>query len=69
MTVGTLYASLEDLRGDGTIEATEGAVLDADLRFDASHETQTVLSFGSGGTLTVTPAGGGLGRDTRARAH
>jgi hypothetical protein len=55
---GTLYASISDLHGDGTIAATNG-VLDADLKFNAANPTQAVVGFGSGGTLTVT-AGVGL---------
>ena len=61
VTAGTLWASLSDIHGDGTITVNKGAVLDADLVFDASHGTQAITSFGSGGTLTVTAAGGELG--------
>ncbi|WP_425397359.1 hypothetical protein [Aeoliella sp.] len=61
VTAGTLYASLDDLHGDGTITATQGAVVDADLEFDAAHGTQAVTSFGSGGTLSVTVDAGNLG--------
>jgi T5SS/PEP-CTERM-associated repeat protein len=60
VTTGTLYASLTNLYGNGTITATNGAVLDADLRFDAAHPSQATLVFGSGGTLTVTAGGGVL---------
>ena len=60
VTAGTLYASLGDLHGDGVI-SVDGAVLDTDLRFDATHPTQVVNDFGSGGTLTVTAGGGTLG--------
>ena len=60
VTAGTLFASLGDLHGDGVI-TVDGAVLDADLRFDATHPTQAVTAFGSGGTLTVTAGGGLLG--------
>ena len=56
----TLYASLKDLHGDGTITAS-GAVLDGDLMFNATHKTQNVLTFGSGGALTVAVDGGELG--------
>jgi fibronectin-binding autotransporter adhesin len=62
VTARTLYASLGDLHGDGTIVATSGAILDADLQFNAAHPAQAVFNFGTGGTLTVTPAlGGSLG--------
>jgi fibronectin-binding autotransporter adhesin len=57
----TLYASLGDLHGNGTVETTTGAVLDADLQFNAAHPAQTVLGFGAGGMLTVTAANGILG--------
>jgi T5SS/PEP-CTERM-associated repeat protein len=53
VTTGTLWASLEDLHGDGTITATKGAVIDADLTFDDSHGTHQTFPFGSGGTLAV----------------
>ena len=55
VSAGSVYASLADFHGDGTIGAT-GAVLDADLQFNAP---QSVLGFGGGGTLTVAPAAGG----------
>jgi len=58
---GELYASLSSLHGNGMITVTEGAVLDADLRFDAAHGTQQTLPFGTGGRLTVSVAGGNLG--------
>jgi fibronectin-binding autotransporter adhesin len=61
VTATTLYASLGDLHGNGTIAATTGAVLDADLQFNAAHPAQAVFGFGAGGTLTVTAAGGSLG--------
>lgn len=53
VTVQRLFASLANLYGNGTINATKGAVLDADFRFDAAHPSQTTLAFGSGGVLTV----------------
>jgi len=56
-----LLASLSDLYGNGTITATHGAVLDADLVFDGTHGNQTSVSFGSGGTLTVHTGGWILG--------
>ena len=61
VTARTLYASLDDLYGDGTIIASAGAVLDADLVFDSSYGTTAYTTFGSGGTLTVTADGGVLG--------
>ncbi len=67
VTASSLFASLDDLHGDGTITVSEGAVLDADIRFDAYQPTQNVFSFGSGGTLTVTTAGGKLGAGYKGR--
>jgi T5SS/PEP-CTERM-associated repeat protein len=61
VTAGTLYASLGDLHGDGTITASKRAILDADLLFDATQGSQTAIGFGTGGTLNVTAAGGDLG--------
>jgi T5SS/PEP-CTERM-associated repeat protein len=61
VTADTLYASLGDLHGNGTIASTKGAVLDADLQFNATHPAEAVLGFGAGGALTVTAAGGSLG--------
>jgi fibronectin-binding autotransporter adhesin len=61
VTAATLIASVDDLHGNGTIAATSGAVLDADLQFNAAHPTQNVIGFGAGGTLTVAAAGGVLG--------
>jgi T5SS/PEP-CTERM-associated repeat protein len=60
VTAGTLFASLGDLHGDGTIAAA-GAILDADLQFNAAQPAEAVFGFGAGGTLTVTAAGGSLG--------
>ena len=45
----------------GRLQVTRGVVLDADLRFDATHGTQQTLAFGSGGKLTFNIAGGPLG--------
>ena len=53
VTAGTLYASLGDLSGDGTITATEGAVLDANLVFDGTHGLTQTLCFGTGGILNL----------------
>jgi len=61
VVAGTLYSSLSDLFGDGTITATQGALLDADLVFDATHGNQASVTFGTGGTLNVQAAGGELG--------
>ncbi|WP_197529212.1 hypothetical protein [Aeoliella mucimassa] len=58
---GSLSASLNDLHGDGSIIATTGAVLDADIRFDSTSGTTREYSFGTGGTLTVQWDGGPLG--------
>ncbi|RPI64018.1 MAG: PEP-CTERM sorting domain-containing protein [Planctomycetaceae bacterium] len=60
VTAATLFASLGDLYGNGTITATNGAVLDADLVFDATHGTTKVIPFGSGGTLNFTLATNGV---------
>lgn len=59
VSANTLWACLSDLHGNGTLTAQAGAVLDADLRFDASHGTTQTLTFGSGGTLQVTVGGTG----------
>jgi fibronectin-binding autotransporter adhesin len=66
VSAATLYASLENLHGNGTIAATTGAILDADLQFNAAHPAQAELEFGTGGTLTVTAAGGNLGAGYKA---
>ena len=47
-----LYASLEDLHGNGII-STGGGVLDADMVFAAADGLSTV-TFGSGGTLNLS---------------
>jgi T5SS/PEP-CTERM-associated repeat protein len=60
VTPNTLYASLSNLHGNGTI-AANGAVLDDDLQFNAAQPAQAVFEFGAGGTLTVTPGVGSLG--------
>jgi len=61
VTTGSLYASLSDLHGDGTIVATQGAVLDADVVLDRDHGNKATYSFGTGGTLNVTFNGGDMG--------
>jgi fibronectin-binding autotransporter adhesin len=53
---GGLYASLISLFGNGTI-ATNGAVLDADLVFDAAHGLQNQFAFGTGGILNLNQNG------------
>jgi len=53
VTARTLYASLGDLFGDGTITVTHGAVLDADLVFDGCQAPEQTIPFGTGGTLNV----------------
>lgn len=58
VSAGTFYASLDDLHGDGTILAN-GAILDADLKFNALGGNQAAVAFGSGGMLRVTASGGG----------
>ena len=58
VTARTLYASLSNLLGNGTI-TTNGAVLDADLVFDGTHGLQQTLAFGSGGTLNLNLDGTG----------
>ena len=44
VTARALFASLSDLHGDGII-TVDGAVLDADLRFDTTHPTQMVTAL------------------------
>jgi len=61
VVAGRLYASLSNLLGDGTITATNGGVLDAELVFDAIQVNQTTVPFGAGGTLTIQTNGGVLG--------
>ena len=57
VTARTLYASLDDLFGNGTITVQGGAVLDADLVFDGTHGLTQALPFGTGGTLNLTVDG------------
>jgi len=54
----TIYASSNDLSGNGTITA-KGAVLDANLVFDATHGLTQAIPFGSGGALNLTLDGTG----------
>jgi fibronectin-binding autotransporter adhesin len=58
VTAGTIYASLSNLSGNGTI-TVKGAVLDTDLVFDGNHGLQQTLAFGTGGTLNLTLDGSG----------
>ncbi|HUS93276.1 MAG TPA: PEP-CTERM sorting domain-containing protein [Phycisphaerae bacterium] len=58
VSAGTLYASLGDLLGDGTVEV-RGVVIDANLVFDATHGTQQTLTFGTGGELRLNLDGTG----------
>jgi fibronectin-binding autotransporter adhesin len=48
----TLYASLSDLYGNGTIAAS-GAILDTALVFDATHGLSQAIPFGTGGALNL----------------
>jgi T5SS/PEP-CTERM-associated repeat protein/autotransporter-associated beta strand protein len=50
LTTKRLYASLNDVSGNGTITVSNGGALDADLVLGAGP--QTSVAFGSGGTLT-----------------
>ncbi len=54
----TLFASLSDLHGNGTISAN-GAVLDANLQLDATHGVNQTVAFGSGGSLNLNVDGTG----------
>jgi T5SS/PEP-CTERM-associated repeat protein len=66
VTARTLYASLSNLFGNGTITAN-GAVLDADFVFDSSHGLAQAFSFGTGGTLNLNFDGtGDLGAGYKA---
>jgi fibronectin-binding autotransporter adhesin len=54
-----LFASMNRLLGNGAI-VTNGAVLDADVVFDATQGAHDTLTFGMGGVLTVNEDGGGV---------
>lgn len=54
----TLFASLGNLSGNGTIQA-KGVILDADVRFDSTHGLQQNITFGSLGTLALNVDGTG----------
>lgn len=56
VTTAGLYAAVSDLHGNGIINATQGAVLDGDLNFNAANGAEAVIAFGTGGTLTVNAA-------------
>src|SRR5205823_2772318 len=58
VTAATLYASLADLHGNGTI-SVNGVVLDNDVTFDSAHGTAQTIAFGAGGTLSVNLNGNG----------
>jgi T5SS/PEP-CTERM-associated repeat protein len=58
VTTKTLYASLSDLFGNGSI-IVNGANLDADLVFDDTHGLTQVVAFGSGGALNLNVDGSG----------
>lgn len=58
VTAGTLFASLSNLFGNGTITA-KGAVLDTDLVFDSTHGIQQTIAFGTGGSLNLNLDGSG----------
>ena len=58
VTAETLYASLGNLLGNGTIE-THGAILDTDLVFDSTHGLVQTLPFGTGGALNLDVNGTG----------
>ena len=62
VTIGqTLFTSISNLSGNGTISAN-GAILDADLVFDSG--SQQVQPFGTGGQLTIGPGDIGVGYRT-----
>jgi T5SS/PEP-CTERM-associated repeat protein/autotransporter-associated beta strand protein len=52
-----IFASMTSLLGNGTVSA-KGAVLDANLVFDAAHGLQQTYAFGNGGALIVTQTSG-----------
>jgi fibronectin-binding autotransporter adhesin len=58
VTAQTIYASLSNLFGNGTITVS-GAVLDGDLIFDGTHGLSQSVAFGSGGTLLLNVDGTG----------
>jgi T5SS/PEP-CTERM-associated repeat protein len=58
VTANTLYASKNDLYGDGTI-TVKSSVLDADIVFDGTHGVAQSLDFGTGGTLNLNVDGTG----------
>jgi len=59
VSTDTLFASLTDLYGNGTI-AARGGVLDANLVFDAAHGLRQTIGFGEGGTLNLHIYGRGV---------
>lgn len=60
VNVGFIEASLSDLSGNGTINAN-GAILDADIRFDAGGASSTTVEFGDGGLINISSNGSTLG--------
>ncbi|MBN1556007.1 MAG: PEP-CTERM sorting domain-containing protein [Phycisphaerae bacterium] len=60
VTAKTLYASPDNLLGNGTI-TTKGIVSDMDLVFDSTHGSSQSISFGAGGTINLTMRDGDLG--------
>jgi fibronectin-binding autotransporter adhesin len=54
VTANTLYGSLADLSGNGTVTITGGAILDGDLVFDSTHGATQTIPFGTGGALNLT---------------
>jgi T5SS/PEP-CTERM-associated repeat protein len=57
----TLYASLGNLSGNGTITVSNGALLDGDFVFDGSQWPGATVAFGTGGTLSLNTGDGILG--------
>jgi fibronectin-binding autotransporter adhesin len=58
VTASTLYASLRNLSGNGSI-TTKGAVLDDEIVIDDSYGSQPTIAFGTGGKLTLAADGSG----------
>ena len=58
VTARTLYGSLVDLLGNGTVTAY-GSVLDSEIAFDGAHSPTAAFAFGSGGALVLNPSGSG----------
>ena len=58
VSTGMLFASLNDLFGNGTISAKD-AVLDGDIVFDATQGSTPTIAFGTGGKLNLSTDGSG----------